>query len=53
MGLVKIALEYAPRWCVKKLTETYMTMSLSEIGREVGISNEDDVRSIVVSMVNL
>lgn len=48
---MKQVLEYAPRWSIKKLTETYMAMSLSDIGREVGIADEEAVRLIVVSMV--
>lgn len=51
VGLLKQALERAPRWSIKKLTETYLTLSLSDIGREVGIADEEAVRGLVVSMV--
>lgn len=36
-GLVKQALSRAPRWAIKKLTETYLTLGLREIGAAVGV----------------
>lgn len=45
------ALARAARWNVARLTNTYLTLGLSEIGSAIGISNEDEVRNIVVSMV--
>ena len=45
------ALDHAPRWTVRKLTETYVTLSLSEIGKAAGIAEEEDVREIVLNMV--
>ncbi|TFY50562.1 hypothetical protein EVG20_g11447, partial [Dentipellis fragilis] len=51
MGLLKQALERAPRWAIKKLTETYLTLGLGEIGREVGIRDVSEVRRVVLSMI--
>lgn len=51
MGLVRQALEHAPRWAVRKLTATYLTLSLAEIGKAVGIADEGGVRAVVLSMV--
>ena len=41
----------ARRWAIKKLTETYITLDLSDIGKEVGIEDENEVRSVIDSMV--
>lgn len=51
LGLITQALQRGPRWQVKKLTATYVTLSFAEIGRQVGIASEDDVRDLVLSMV--
>ncbi len=45
--------ERAPRWAIRKLTDTYLTLSLPEIGRAAGIEDVVEVRRIVVSMVRL
>ncbi|KAI0945208.1 hypothetical protein AcW1_001483 [Taiwanofungus camphoratus] len=50
-GLINQAIERAPRWLIKKLTSTYLTLGLSDIGKEVGIDSEDEVRAIIVSMI--
>ncbi|KAI0065045.1 hypothetical protein BV25DRAFT_1822146 [Artomyces pyxidatus] len=50
-GLLKQALDRAPRWAIKKLTETYLTLGLREIGRNVGIEDVDEVRRVVLSMI--
>jgi COP9 signalosome complex subunit 3 len=42
----------APRWAIRKLTDTYLTLSLPEIGRAAGIEDVTEVRRIVVSMVS-
>lgn len=44
-------MERAPRWAIRKLTETYLTLSLPEIGRAAGIEDVEEVRRIVLSMV--
>jgi hypothetical protein len=51
-GLVQQAIDRAPRWSIKKLTATYLTLGLSEIGKAVGIDNEEDVRRLVLDMVS-
>jgi COP9 signalosome complex subunit 3 len=50
---VQQAIERAPRWSIKKLTATYLTLGLSEIGKAVGINNEEDVSKVVLDMVSL
>ncbi len=50
-GLLSRAWARAPRWSLKKLTRTYVTLSLGEIGRQVGIKSEEEVRDLVLSMV--
>ncbi|KAG5649762.1 hypothetical protein H0H81_002140 [Sphagnurus paluster] len=50
-GLLQRALARAPRWALKKLTATYVTLGLADIGRAVGIESEDAVRSLVLSMI--
>lgn len=47
------AIDRAPRWSIKKLTATYLTLGLSEIGKEVGIANDDDTRKVVLDMVRI
>ncbi|KAK0191017.1 hypothetical protein F5146DRAFT_1046758 [Armillaria mellea] len=50
-GLLSRAWARAPRWSLKKLTRTYVTLSLGEIGRQVGIKSEEEVRDLVLSMI--
>ncbi|KIY73672.1 hypothetical protein CYLTODRAFT_386258 [Cylindrobasidium torrendii FP15055 ss-10] len=51
MGLLNMALLRAPRWQVKKLTQTYVTLSFGDIGRQVGITSEEEVRDLLLSMI--
>ncbi|GJJ10308.1 hypothetical protein Clacol_004534 [Clathrus columnatus] len=51
MGLVRQLLEYGPRWAIRRLTATYITLSLKEIGKAVGVPDEQIVRDIVLSMI--
>jgi len=51
VGLVRQVLERAPRWQVRKLTETYVTLSVSELGRAVGIESEAEIRALLISMI--
>lgn len=53
VGLVNQAIERAPRWLIKKLTSTYLTLGLAEIGKSVGIADVEEVRAIVLSMVRI
>lgn len=52
LGLVERLAKEAPKWIVKRLTETYVTLGLAEIGKYIGIDNENQVRSLVLSMVS-
>ncbi|KAN0086215.1 hypothetical protein V8E55_007349 [Tylopilus felleus] len=49
-GLVLQALERAPRWLIKRLTSTYLTLHLSDIANAVGIESVDEVRALIVDM---
>jgi predicted small integral membrane protein len=51
VGLLQQAAIRAPRWVLKKLTATYVTLHLSDIGRVVKIDSEDGVRALLLSMV--
>ncbi|KDR81351.1 hypothetical protein GALMADRAFT_239200 [Galerina marginata CBS 339.88] len=51
VGLIQQALNRAPRWVLKKLTATYVTLHLSDIGRAVKIDSEDEVRALLLSMI--
>lgn len=51
VGLVQQVIDRAPRWLIKKLTLTYLTLGLSDIGREVGLQ-ADEVRAVVLNMVS-
>ena len=53
MGLINQATDRAPVWLIKKLTATYLTLGLSDIGREVGIDSPEEVREIILSMVRI
>lgn len=53
IGLVREVLENAPRWKLRTLTKTYLTLSLSEIGKEIGMENTAHLRSLVEDMVRL
>ena len=51
MGLITQAITRAPRWVLKKLISTYVTLHLSDIGRAIKIDSEDEVRALLLSMV--
>lgn len=51
LGLIQQALDRAPRWTIKKLTATYVTLSLSDIARAVKIHSEDEARQLVLNMI--
>ena len=53
LGLMLQAIERAPRWSIKKLTGTYLTLGLTEIGQTVGIAGEEEVRRVVLDMVKI
>ncbi len=51
LGLVQQVIQRAPRWLIRRLTLTYLTLGLGDIAKEVGIESEEEVRAVVVSMV--
>ncbi|PPR06466.1 hypothetical protein CVT24_002608 [Panaeolus cyanescens] len=51
LGLINQAIARAPRWVLKKLTATYVTLHLSDIAKRVGIESEDEVRGMLLSMI--
>ena len=51
LGLIQQALSRAPRWLLKKLTRTYVTVNVKEIGKAVKIEDEAEVRALILSMV--
>lgn len=52
-GLVNLVVEKAPRWKLKTLNKTYQTLSLSEIAKEIGMTNDASLRGLVEAMVCL
>ncbi|KAG6876742.1 hypothetical protein C0992_011973 [Termitomyces sp. T32_za158] len=50
-GLIQQAFARAPRWTLKKLTGTYVTLSLSDIAKAIKIESEDDVRALLLDMI--
>jgi len=51
LGLLGRVVDRAPRWAIRKLTETYLTLSLFEIGRAAGMDDMEEVRRVVLSMI--
>ncbi|KAF8838396.1 hypothetical protein BDN67DRAFT_971595 [Paxillus ammoniavirescens] len=51
LGLITQALDRAPRWTIRKLTATYLTLHLSDIAQAVGMESEDEVRSLILGMI--
>ncbi|KAH9038519.1 hypothetical protein EDB85DRAFT_1932770 [Lactarius pseudohatsudake] len=51
LGLLGLVVDRAPRWAIRRLTETYLTLSLSEIGRAAGMEQIEEVRRVVLSMI--
>ncbi|EKM56836.1 uncharacterized protein PHACADRAFT_254170 [Phanerochaete carnosa HHB-10118-sp] len=52
LGLVQQVIDRASRWLIKKLTLTYITLGLTDIGKEVGVEAEE-VRVIVLNMIEI
>jgi COP9 signalosome complex subunit 3 len=50
IGLLLQAIERAPRWALKRLTATYVTLGLADIAKVVNIQSEDEVRDLILSM---
>ncbi|KIM24188.1 hypothetical protein M408DRAFT_331937 [Serendipita vermifera MAFF 305830] len=53
IGLVKEAIDMAPRWKLRTLTKTYLTLSLAEIGKEIDMADETILRSLVENMIQI
>lgn len=51
IGLIQQAINRASRWALKKLTATYVTLHVSDIGKAVKIDSEDEVRALLLSMI--
>lgn len=51
LGLISQAVARAPRWVLKKLTATYVTLHLADIGKAIKIGSEDEVRELLLSMI--
>ncbi|KAF7770561.1 hypothetical protein Agabi119p4_6535 [Agaricus bisporus var. burnettii] len=51
MGLIHQAIDRAPRWALKKLIGTYITLNLADIAREVKIDSVDQVREMLLNMI--
>ncbi|KIL59923.1 hypothetical protein M378DRAFT_131069 [Amanita muscaria Koide BX008] len=51
LGLVVHAFQRAPRWTLKKLTATYLTLSLADIAREIKIDSQEQVRNMLLVMI--
>jgi len=51
IGLVQQAINRASRWALKKLTATYVTLHVSDIGKAVKIGSDDEVRALLLSMI--
>jgi COP9 signalosome complex subunit 3 len=49
-GMVQQAIARAPRWLIRKLTLTYITLGLRDIASQIGVSTEDEVRSLILDM---
>ncbi|KZT10407.1 uncharacterized protein LAESUDRAFT_721772 [Laetiporus sulphureus 93-53] len=51
LGLIHQTIDRAPRWLIKKLISTYLTLGLADIAKEVSIDSEDEIRDIIVNMI--
>ncbi|KAG9079910.1 hypothetical protein FRC06_007331 [Ceratobasidium sp. 370] len=52
LGLLKQALARIPYWAVHKLTKTYVSLSLAEIGQAIKIADEGTVRVLIQTMIS-
>ncbi|KAF5349126.1 hypothetical protein D9756_009493 [Leucocoprinus leucothites] len=51
IGLINQAIERAPRWALKRLIGTYVTLNLTDIARQVKLDSEDQVRDMLLNMI--
>ncbi|KAG8801798.1 hypothetical protein FRC16_011113 [Serendipita sp. 398] len=52
-GLLREVLDHAPRWKLRTLTKTYLTLSMSEIGKEIGMEDGKVLRALVEDMIRV
>ncbi|KAJ3573813.1 hypothetical protein NP233_g2184 [Leucocoprinus birnbaumii] len=51
LGLINQAIDRAPRWALKKLIGTYVTLNLTDIARQVKLDSEDQARDMLLNMI--
>ncbi|KAF9445144.1 hypothetical protein P691DRAFT_806121 [Macrolepiota fuliginosa MF-IS2] len=51
VGLINQAIDRAPRWALKRLIGTYVTLNLTDIARQVKIDSVDHVREMLLNMI--
>ncbi|KAF8752144.1 reductase [Rhizoctonia solani] len=51
MGLLKQAIARIPYWAVHKLTKVYVSLSLTEIGQAIKVSDPATVRTLIQTMI--
>jgi COP9 signalosome complex subunit 3 len=52
LGLLMQVVNTAPRWKLRTLTKTYLTLSIEEISKEIGMPNLNALRELVRNMVS-
>jgi len=51
VGLLRQAMERAPRWELKKLTATYLSLGLADIAAQIRLDGPEPVRALLLSMI--
>lgn len=49
--MIQQAINRASGWALKKLTATYVTLHLSDIGKAIKVESDDEVRALLLKMV--
>jgi len=52
-GLIVQAFRRAPRWMLKKLTATYLTLGIADIAKAIKVESEAEVRNLLLNMVRM
>jgi len=52
LGLLQQVVDCAPRWLIRKATQTYLTLGMADIAKETGNPDVDQNRAIVLSMID-
>ncbi|KAF8327087.1 hypothetical protein F5887DRAFT_899097 [Amanita rubescens] len=50
-GLIVQAIRRAPRWMLKKLTATYLTLGIADIAKAIKVESEAEVRNLLLNMI--